>query len=79
MDLKLLQEQLVEHIKTKDELVERLTDIQNKVQSLTAEHQMLVQEGQLVEGGIALLNKMIEDEKAEHDVIDAEIITDVTN
>ena len=63
MKLSSLQDKLVEHQKQKDELVERVEEIQNQVQSLTQEHQFVIQQGQLLEGGIALLNRLIEDER----------------
>lgn len=65
MDLHSLRESLVEHQKRKDELTEQLTSIFEQTTKLQKEYGEVMKEGQLIEGGILLLNKLIEQERTD--------------
>lgn len=72
MNLTQLQESLVKHQKQKDTLLERLQETINESRQLQDEHNQVIHEGQLIEGGILLLTTLIEQYKEEHDDVEAE-------
>jgi hypothetical protein len=67
-----LQKSLVEHQKRKDDLLNRMTEIQKESQELQKEYNEVVQSGQMIEGGILLLDALIQQEKDEYTTVDTE-------
>ena len=67
MDLHSLQESLVSHQKRKEELTTTLTDIFRQTTALQKEYGDCMKQGQLVEGGILLLESLIEKERERED------------
>ena len=63
MTLKELQASLVEHQKQRDDLAKRVSEIITEVRVLQEEHQKSMNQGQLLEGGIMLLDTLIEQAK----------------
>ena len=65
MDLKELQNSLVEHQKKKDELCETISDVLHEMKELQDKYNEAIKAGQLVEGGILLLDSLIATEKSD--------------
>ena len=63
MTLQELQDSLVEHQKQRDDLAKRVSEIITEVRVLQEEHQKSMNQGQLLEGGIMLLDTLIEQAK----------------